>query len=321
MPSEAGQVRREINLLVPRIPWGKMRRALALAASSSDPQSATDKWYHDEKQSFWSLMREMGFCDGGGHVSAQGRGYLIATEVKRNADEGREILADAVRKLPAARLVCSILHGCDNIKLSNVGALLRLHGWDGTGGRASVYHLAHLLNEAGLAAYSKKLDRLRVKWNPDADENAQAPAFISPTTPHSNIRRMRSLLEGMKGDVIWIDKHFDRKAFDIISDGVSAPRVRRVTVISGDANCDSRAKSDYGRLGEELAAKGVVLEWRILPRDLAPSVHDRWLMDGGQCWNIPPVNSLFKGQASEILKSSCRPDVDSYTRKSVALQL
>jgi hypothetical protein len=266
----------------------------------------------------------MGFCDEYYRMTSEGRAYLEASEVKADRPGARAILGDALKRSSAARLVCGVLRGSSSAGVTNVTALLRLHGWrcrgQATEGTA-VYHFLNLLSEAGLASYSRKLDRLRVIWSPDEETEPQGAAFISPSTPFSNIRRARQLVASLKGHVFWVDKHFDAKAFDVICDAAAAPRITQFTIISGPEHCTSKAKGEYGRLRQEMQSRGVSLEWRIVDGATMPTFHDRWILDGDQCWNVPPVNTIFKGQASEMLRSQSRPDIDAYLRGSASVAL
>lgn len=62
-----------------------------------------------------------------------------------------------------------------------------------------------------------------------------------------------------------------------------------------------------------MAIKGIRVEWRIDP---TREWHDRWLVDADKAFNLPPVNSLFANQYSEILPSEERPPVDEWWARS-----
>jgi hypothetical protein len=338
MPAKHPQ--RSQALLVPLMPWGEMTRRLRdLACGAIHPYEADD--YASISPDFWDFLAEIGFL-AEQHATDEAKAYLQGATVRNDRHGARLILRTALERSGSARLICSVLYGCSGVGRDNVLSLLRLHGWRGPSpdryedhrsteseesvaqagvvARTAVYHFLHLLNEAGLAAYSKKNDRLRVIWNPDGDAEAPGPAFISPATPYSNIRRTREIMRSLEGGIVWIDKHFSKRGLEIIADAAEAPRVTSVTVISTDEHWE-RSRDDYNRLRTELGQRGIALEWRLLPSTSAREIHDRWLLDARNCWNVPPVNSIFRNQVAEIKESSGRPDVERYVQESVPAEL
>lgn len=45
-------------------------------------------------------------------------------------------------------------------------------------------------------------------------------------------------------------------------------------------------------------------------------LHDRWLADDRVAWNVPPVNTLFKNDYSEIYPASERPPLEIWWNRS-----
>lgn len=58
-----------------------------------------------------------------------------------------------------------------------------------------------------------------------------------------------------------------------------------------------------------MLTRGIAVEWRI---DAARDWHDRLLVDANGSYNVPPVNSLFKNECSEILPSDLEPPVEEW---------
>ena len=98
-------------------------------------------------------------------------------------------------------------------------------------------------------------------------------------------------------------------------DELDPSKVIELRIISGAAESVLSAKSyrDYLRFQEEMATKDIAVEWRV---DGTREWHDRWLVDSSKVYNVPPVNSLFANQYSEILASDERPPVDEWWKRS-----
>jgi hypothetical protein len=55
--------------------------------------------------------------------------------------------------------------------------------------------------------------------------------------------------------------------------------------------------SDFKRFQKEMAALGIAVEWRVIERS-DQEFHDRFMVTKGKAWNVPPVNTLYKGDES-----------------------
>ena len=91
--------------------------------------------------------------------------------------------------------------------------------------------------------------------------------------------------------------------------------VREVRILSGPANVDQRAKHDFTRFREELSNKGIAAEWRIL-REFS---HDRFIINKNVCYNVPPINSLLRGQYSEISQTPNKPPFGQWWEKAITI--
>jgi hypothetical protein len=175
------------------------------------------------------------------------------------------------------------------------------------------------LNECGVIAFSTKTKTVRmIADDVDAAKAGETPelaAMISPRTPFSNLARLRRVLRTLEGEVTWADPHFSVKAFEELVDELDPARVTSLRIISGrQADLTAKSYSDYDRFRQELAAKGIVVEWRVdgTQRDW----HDRFLVHATGSLNMPPINTLFKGDFSEIYPSAQRPPVQEWWDRS-----
>ena len=244
-------------------------------------------------------------------LTSRGKEYYIQMFIKNNEVEAKKILSEALKLHPAIILISQILSGSKNIKRINIYNLLRHHNFDFDFPKeVELNNFLEILKFGKIISYNKNTRDVKVLWQQEA-ESLSAHQFISPDTPFSNIKRLKDIIKSLKGTVYWIDKHFDKKAFDILVDSVDASKISNFIIISGEANKTQSAVNEFLKLKGELHNKGTNIEWKIITdQNTLSSFHDRWLCDSKDAWNIPPVNSIFKGQESEMLRTSNKPNIN-----------
>ncbi|WP_022925993.1 hypothetical protein [Serinicoccus marinus] len=177
------------------------------------------------------------------------------------------------------------------------------------------------LNSVGVLVYSTKMKTVRaLAPTPDAalaGEIQAIAAMISPKTPYLNVVKLRRVIRQLRGVVYWVDAHFNARAFEELAEELDTAHVGGLRILSGDGEgiLSARSAKDLERFAAEMGAKGVAVEWRVDPRG-ARDWHDRWLAAEGVCWNVPPVNTLFKNDYSEIIPSSERPPLEAWWERS-----
>ncbi|MEV7826394.1 hypothetical protein [Microbacterium enclense] len=163
-----------------------------------------------------------------------------------------------------------------------------------------------LLGRAGIIRYTKATGAVEVLVHPARAEATPPSVFISPSTPFGNRVWLRRVLEEARGDLRWLDKHFTSSAFEPLWEAVDGNNVSRVRILSlylADAHAGRKVKRDYDDLKTEFAARGVVLEWKVIDSRLIRDTHDRWVIGDATARNIPNVNAIFSGQHSELNQS------------------
>ena len=244
-------------------------------------------------------------------LTSRGKEYYIQMFIKNNEVEAKKILSEALKLHPAIILISQILSGSKNIKRINIYNLLKHHNFDFDFPKeVELNNFLEILKFGNIIFYNKNTRDVKVLWQQEA-ESLSAHQFISSDTPFSNIKRLKDIIKSLKGTVYWIDKHFDKKAFDILVDSVDASKISNFIIISGEANKTQSAVNEFLKLKGELHNKGTNIEWKIITdQNILSSFHDRWLCDSKDAWNIPPVNSIFKGQESEMLRTSNKPNIN-----------
>lgn len=266
---------------------------------------ATHEWKIKKKELLLSLTN-------------RGKSYYTEKHVKNNETEAKVILGESLKLHPAIILISQILSGSKNIKRVNVYNLLKHHNFSlNFQKEVELNNFLEILKLGEVISYNKNTRDVKVLWKQDI-ETLSSYQFISPEAPYSNIKRLKDVIKSLNGTVYWIDKHFDKKAFDILLDSLDAAKIIHFIIISGDANKTQSAVSDFIRFKNELQNKGINIEWKIITDpNVLSRFHDRWLCDSNVAWNIPPVNSILKGQESEMLKTSNKPNINKLLKNAI----
>jgi hypothetical protein len=139
-------------------------------------------------------------------------------------------------------------------------------------------------------------------------ETVAMPAQLEPSSPYGNRVLVRKLLGSCTGYVWWLEKHMPRLVLEVLYEAIAADRVKQIRLLSGPRNVTTSCISDLQALAQEWGAKGVEVEWRVLPGERLGQLHDRYILTSGGSYNVPPVNSIFaKAQMAEISASSVKP--------------
>lgn len=253
-------------------------------------------------------------------LTTLGKTYYTYKQIKNNEIDARKILSEALKKHPAVILISQIMSGSKNIKRINIYNLLKHHNFHLDFPKdVELNNFLEILKLGGIVSYNKNTRDVKVLWQQDT-EQISAHQFISSETPFSNIKRLREIIKSLKGTAYWIDKHFDKKAFEILAESLDASKINNFIIISADQNKTQSAVNEFLRLKTELHNKGIKIEWKIITdQNTLSGFHDRWLCDANVAWNIPPVNSIFKGQESEMLKTTNRPNVNKLLKQTVSI--
>jgi hypothetical protein len=178
------------------------------------------------------------------------------------------------------------------------------------------------LAQVGLVVYSSKFKTVRaIAPPPDeirAGEEHRLAAMVSPKTPYLNVVRLRRILRTLTGTVWWADRHFGVRGLEELAEELDPTAVAEVRILSGSAEnvVTSKSLKDFERFRSEMAIKGVAAEWRV--DSAAGDWHDRWLVGDNGAWNVPPVNTLFKNDHSEMLPTEARPPLVEWWARSAA---
>lgn len=152
---------------------------------------------------------------------------------------------------------------------------------------------------------------------PDLAPPSSTDTYLHPSTPFTNDLAIRKIIRKLEGEVFWYEQHMPDKALEILSEELRLDGVDAVHLLSGPANVTSKAKKRFERFEAELLARGVEVDWRVLPKEQAQALHARVIADDDEVYEVPPLNSVLKGtvdsiRASEMPLDSFRSAFDEH---------
>ena len=135
---------------------------------------------------------------------------------------------------------------------------------------------------------------------------------IERDRPFSHAMHLRQMLRSCEGYLHWAQPHLPRKALESLALESTARESKRSSSSRPPKEEELAAyTTDWHRFSREVAAVGVVAEWRLVhPRAL--DLHDRYIIGKNSVWNVPPVNSIHKGDYAEAFKTENRPPFDRW---------
>ncbi|MBI4299012.1 MAG: DEAD/DEAH box helicase [Chloroflexi bacterium] len=136
-----------------------------------------------------------------------------------------------------------------------------------------------------------------------------AAHVFRPEEPFSNVVRLREILRSCEDYIWWADPHFGARALEELAVVVDPSKIREIRILSRSDQFTERAKSDFQRLCQEMARKGIAVEWRTTDKSIS---HDRYIVGANQAYNVPPVNAIFQGAYGEGLRTTNRPPFEEW---------
>ncbi len=124
--------------------------------------------------------------------------------------------------------------------------------------------------------------------------------YLHPERPFTNVYAVRKVIRGLEGSVLWYEQHMDPKILELLSDDLDLEGVTGLRLLSGPAHITPKAKKAFERFAAELEHAGVQCDWRVLPPDVARTMHARVIFDDKQTFELPPLNSVLAGTVDSI---------------------
>jgi hypothetical protein len=268
------------------------------------------------------FLQEIGFLDNRG-LNSIGSEFFTSKFLKNDDATAINILTEAIRKYEPTQALCQLLWGRPGLKRANLYELLVFE--DYVDPRAvseeDIGSFLMLLNHCGIIKFSKKTNIITITYNPRTEASARPlTKFLSPETPYSNLRNLWDTIRSCNGFVHWFDKHFPPKGLEPLHDESDGSRIREVKILTGIQNHPvmERLNRDFREFRDELRIRKISSELRVIcDKHLLNDIHDRWIISENVCYNIPPVNSMLKGQYSELKETAYRPPFIEWWSKAV----
>jgi hypothetical protein len=222
----------------------------------------------------------------------------------------RVIWQDALLGLPETQALMQGLHGRGPIRVAGAHHFMARHGFVGLDDLTAVRGLAQTLNAAGIAAYSNKQQTIRI-IAPLPEELAAVVRVVEPERPYSNVLALREILRACEGFIHWAEPHLPAKALEPLSYEADGSRISEIKLLSGERSMTEATRKDFKRFAAEMRHRGITAEWRII-EPAKMDWHDRFILGRRQAWNVPPVNTLYKGDYSEASRTPTRPPFDRW---------
>jgi len=261
-----------------------------------------------------ALLSELGLLKADNTLNAEGREFDEAWWVYEDFERAEAVMKAALLRLPAVQTIMQSLHGRGAVPVRGVVHYLASHGHVEAEETKQVRALLTVLRSAGVVSYSNQKQTVRITV-PIPDDGGPEPKVrvVNPERPYTNLRHLREVLRACRDHIWWAEPHFVAKLLEPLTDEAESGRISKIRILTGAAGTDEildRGKKDFKRFRKEMKALGIEAEWRIM--DGARDKHDRFILERTRAWNMPPINTLLKGDYSEISETTQPPPFDEW---------
>jgi hypothetical protein len=263
-------------------------------------------------------------ADAEGQLTDWGAAFENAWWVYSNRDEAEMVFKAALLLQPETSALMQVLNGRGAVPVAGVAHYLARHDLADSEDEQEVRRFLEMLNGVEIVAYSKRHQTVRLV-EPVPDEGGQAaPAVrvIEPDRPYSNIQNLREILRSCRDFIWWTEPHFAPKLLEPLAYEADGDRITEIRLLTSAPREDQvglskRGREDFKRFRNEMSALGITAEWKLY--DDRPAQHDRFLLERNRAWNVPPINTLLRGDYSEIAETPKRPPFEAWWADAVDL--
>jgi hypothetical protein len=255
-----------------------------------------------------------------GTLTAAGRVIEDAYWVDHDPERALDTIRLALIKLPSVQVLVQSLHAKGNVPIEGALHILMKHGLAQGEELSQLRAMLDMLNPFNILKYSRKHQSVRSAmpgYEPDASPVVRV---VEPDRPYGNLRQIRGVLRECKDYVWWADPHFSKKGLEPLHDEIGSGTFTSIRILSGPSQASPEAAKDFARFQTELAALGIASSWRIVP-DRDRMWHDRFIVTANKAWNVPPINTIYKGDYSELFRTDIRPPFEEWWNLGTELSL
>ncbi|MDA0525798.1 hypothetical protein [Methanococcoides alaskense] len=289
-------------------PWTKVEKIFFDIASNKDLS-----YNQSELDTSLSFLKGIYFIDKNCNLTDIGKSYYTEKFVLADEDQAFETLSCALKKTKPVHMICQIMWGKTNISKDNILNLLHVEKILDSSKKVNLGSFLFILNKCNIISYDKKSGLIKILYNPLIENISTKSLFIAPEKPFTNVMHLRKILAECDGYIWWLDKHFGAKGFEPLVESVDANKVEHIKILTGNPHIDEKMKNDFKRFKEEMKNRGIDAECRvILDKGTFHDIHDRWIISKDLIYNVPPINSIYKGQFSEINITNKMPPFEKW---------
>jgi hypothetical protein len=283
------------------VTWRSVEERLQQVAEGAEPNTSKDR--ADQ------ILSDLGLIDRNGLTAAGDRLYM-AKYVTQDREASAEALAEVLKHQPIVHALLEALWPLGTAQVS--GAVNMLKRLTKHSNEQHARRWLNVLNQAGLVAYNRNNDRMRILYNPaelvppeeDEERERERAHLLSRETPYGNLMALRELLRAARRSIRWWEQHMPAKVLEVLYKEMDGEKVRTVRLLSGPASITQDVKDEFRRFRAEMSEqRRIDCEWRVLTRQEAFSHHDRFFITEGMSRNLPPLNTILAGSTGEILPS------------------
>lgn len=301
---------------MPRSPLKKIEEIIKKIVDN--PQN---KEYLEQKDDL-NFLKEIGIISKNKIVlTERGKEFFTKHFVQNDVNESKKILSELMKKHPATQAICQILWGRQTIKKEHVYNLLKLNKLINYNSKMDdIASFLMILNYCEIINYSKKTQKIKINHNLQS-QIVPETIFLKSDNPYGNILNLKKVIRDCKKYIYWFDKNFGVKGLEILYSEVDGNNIKSIKILTSlDQNVNKNMKSEFERFQEEMKTKGIQVEMRVLiEKESINHIHDRWIIAENVRYNVPPINSIFQNQTSEIKKTNNLPPFNEWWEKGLSI--
>jgi hypothetical protein len=261
----------------------------------------------------------------GARLSRIGFEYFQSKFVMNDQARADKIITEAVKLYRPTQAICQLLWGRPGLKRTNVYNLLVSEEYlDGNAvSETQIGSFLMLMNQCKILTYSKRTQDITVIFKPRTESpDSLSTRFLSPETPYSNLRNLWDVLRSCHGFIHWFDKHFGARGLEALHDEADGNKINEIRILAGVSSrgVNEKLRRDFQRFREELSNRLINSQIRVIcDKEILSDIHDRWIVSDKICYNVPPVDTMFMGQYSELKQTTYRPPFAQWWEKGYDL--
>ncbi len=253
-----------------------------------------------------ALLQQLGYISHDMSLTPEGLVICTLALVRNDGEAVAQINQRDLLLLPATQALLQALWGLKDITVDQAKMALVFAGAAQAEVEERITNFLDILNANGIITYNRKNRSIKLLISPKEAPAAPPHVYVDRSRPYSNEAWIRQILRECRGAILWLDKYFQKEAFEWLWREANAENITSIKIVSvaEGGKVDTLALTDYKKLKKELEPKGINLEWKVLERSESHDFHDRWVLDDGEvCYNLPSVGTIRSGQKSEFHKS------------------